>query len=169
MMWYESRVREPHDDEKTKLLTAYNQRVTRVPAASAAMIPPFNDHGYLPPGIHKASLDETVNRFGSQSEIRRDQTESLQWLAGLLRRLDVKRLILNGSFVTDEAEPNDVDCLVLVDLDSPRGAEAAAELRAGLPFLTIDVGDQDNFDFFVEQFFATDRKHVPKGMIEVIL
>ena len=105
------------------------------------MIPPFNDHGYLPPGIHKASLDEIVNRFGWQSEIRRDQTESLQWLAGLLKHLDVKRLVLNGSFVTDEAEPNDVDCLVLVDLDSPRGAEAAAELRAGLPFLTIDVGD----------------------------
>jgi hypothetical protein len=133
------------------------------------MIPPFNEHGYLPPGIHKASLDQIAERFGRQSEIRRDQMESLQWLTALLKRLDVKRLILNGSFVTDEVEPNDVDCLILVDLDSPRGAETAAELRSGLPFLAIDVGDQANFDFFVEEFFATDRNHVPKGMIEVIL
>ena len=28
------------------------------------MIPPFNKNGYLPPGIHKASLDEIAERFG---------------------------------------------------------------------------------------------------------
>ncbi len=133
------------------------------------MIPPFNEHGYLPPGIHKATIEEIAERFGWQSEIRRDQMESLQWLMALLKRLNVRRLVLNGSFVTDEAEPNDVDCVLLVDLDSPRGAEAAAELQAGLPFLAIDVVDQNDFDFFVEKFFVTDRDRIPKGMIEVVL
>ena len=95
--------------------------------------------------------------------------ESLQWLMNVIKELHVKRLVLNGSFVTDEVEPNDVDCVLLVAPDSPRGAEVAAELRAGLPFLAIDVVDQDDFDFFVEKFFVTDRDRVPKGMIEVIL
>jgi hypothetical protein len=35
------------------------------------MIPPFNENGYLPPGIHLASLDEIAERFGRQSEMRR--------------------------------------------------------------------------------------------------
>jgi hypothetical protein len=133
------------------------------------MIPPFNENGYLPPGIHKASLDEIAEQFGRQSEIRRDQMESLRWLMNLVSRLDVQRLVLNGSFTTDELEPNDVDCLLLVAPDSRRRVEADVELQAGLPFLEIDVVDQDNFDFLVETFFTTDRDCVPKGMIEVIL
>jgi hypothetical protein len=44
------------------------------------MIPPFNEHGYLPPGIHPATLDEIAERFGQESELRRDQMESLRWL-----------------------------------------------------------------------------------------
>jgi hypothetical protein len=133
------------------------------------MIPPFNEHGYLPPGIHKATLEELAERFGWQSEVRRDEMESLQWLMGLVKRLDVRRLVLNGSFVTDEAEPNDVDCVLLVDFDSPRGAEVAEALRAGLPFLGIYIVDQDDFEFLVESVFVTDRDCVPRGMIEVIL
>jgi hypothetical protein len=35
------------------------------------MIPPFDDSGCLPPGIHPASLAEIEDRFGRQSEIRR--------------------------------------------------------------------------------------------------
>ena len=50
------------------------------------MIPPFDEHGYLPPGIHLATIDDVVARFGSQSEIRRVQMESLRWLVELARR-----------------------------------------------------------------------------------
>ena len=37
------------------------------------MIPDFNDHGYLPPGIHPATLEEIAARFGEESELRRVQ------------------------------------------------------------------------------------------------
>jgi hypothetical protein len=133
------------------------------------VIPPFNENGYLPPGIHKASLDEIAERFGWQSEVRRAQMESLRWLMNLVEKLDVLRLILNGSFVTDDMEPNDVDCAILVDPDARQSVEVDAELQAGLPFLEIDVVDQDNFNFLVDNIFVTDRDRVPKGMIEVIL
>jgi hypothetical protein len=73
--------------------------------------------------------------------------ESLRWLMNLIKRLEVQRLILNGSFTTDEMEPNDVDCVLLVAPDVCRRVETDAELQAGLPYLEIDVVDQDNFDF----------------------
>jgi hypothetical protein len=133
------------------------------------MIPPFNENGYLPPGIHKASLDEIAKRFGWQSETRKSQMESLQWLMDIVKRLDIRRLVLNGSFVTDDIEPNDVDCVVLVDSDPRIISAIKTELSSGLPFLEIDVVDQENFDFLVDKIFVSDRDCVPKGMIEVIL
>lgn len=72
------------------------------------MIPPFDERGYLPPGIHPATLDEVEARFGRESEVHSVQTESLRWLAELARRSGVQRFVINGSFVTDVLEPNDV-------------------------------------------------------------
>ena len=133
------------------------------------MIPPFDDRGYLPPGVHAASLEEVEARFGRESELRRVQMESVRWLADIARRAGVVRLVLNGSFVTDAYEPNDVDCVLLLGPDASRDHTAEAELIAGLPFLQIDLVEQRDFDIMVEVVFASDRAAVPKGMIEVKL
>jgi hypothetical protein len=132
------------------------------------MIPPFNDQGYLPQGVHGAILDEIEQRFGQESDVRRVQMESLRWLADLARRAGVRRIIVNGSFVADVYEPNDVDCALLIGDDYPADATADAELQQGLPFIQADLLMQAAFDFFVNELFATDRRDVPKGMIEVL-
>lgn len=133
------------------------------------MIPPFDDNGYLPPGIHLASLDEIRDRFGNESELRRVQMESLEWLVALARRAGVVRVVINGSFTTDAFEPNDVDCALLIDDEFPHDVEAEAELNGGLPFMALDLVRQPIFDGLVQKFFATDRQMVAKGMVEVIL
>jgi hypothetical protein len=78
------------------------------------MIPEFNDDGYLPPGLHRATLEEIADRFGREPELRQAQTESLRWLLDLAKRVGVQRLIIDGSYVTDKWEPNDVDCVMLL-------------------------------------------------------
>ena len=133
------------------------------------MIPAFNDVGYLPPGIHPATLEEVAARFGQESEVRQVQMESLRWLLDLARRAGVQRLIVNGSFVTDQLEPNDVDCVLLIKPGFPRDAAAEAALLAGLPFVNMELAEQKAFQEFTEDIFANDRRLVPKGMIEVIL
>src|SRR5438445_11017518 len=84
------------------------------PGAGSTMIPDCNDDGYLPAGIHPATLDEIATRFGRESELRQAQMESLRWLVDLARRAGVRRIVVNGSFVTDKLEPNDVDCVLLI-------------------------------------------------------
>ena len=133
------------------------------------MIPDFDEHGYLPPGLHLASLDEIEERFGRQSDIRRVQMGSLRWLIDLALRVGIQRLVINGSFVTDELEPNDVDCVLLPGPALPRDPRAADELLEGLPFVDIQLVDQEAFDWLVTSFFASDRDFTSKGMIEVIL
>lgn len=103
------------------------------------MIPPFNEHGYLPSGIHSATIDEVAARFGRESEVCRVQMESLHWLVHVARRAGVSRLVLNGSFVTDVLEPNDVDCVLLIGAGFPRDESAEAEMLAGLPFLELNL------------------------------
>ena len=132
------------------------------------MIPPFDENGYLPPGIHRATLDDIEARFSLESELRRVQMESLRWLVDIAQRAGVERLIVNGSFATDEFEPNDVDCVLLAGVGFPQDAEAEAELIAGLPFLQMDIVKQKDFDVMVETIFATDRRFRRKGMLEVI-
>lgn len=93
--------------------------------------------------------------------------ESVRWLIELAVRAGVRRILLDGSFVTDIMEPNDVDCVLLMGSDFPKDRAAEGELLKGLPFLDLNLVDQVDFDFFVHHFFAFDRMRNAKGMIEV--
>ena len=132
------------------------------------MIPPFDETGCLPLGVHRPTIEEIDERFARQSEIRRVQMDSIRWMLDLARRAGVQRVVLNGSFVTDTIEPNDVDC-VLLAADDPAPDEAAErELTEPLPFLEVLLVRQENFDKLVDFYFAADRYGVPKGMVEVM-
>jgi len=133
------------------------------------VIPEFNDVGYLPPGVHLASLAEIAARFGQESEIRQAQMDSIRWLVDMAKKAGVQRLIINGSFVTDVFEPNDVDCALLLSADFPLHPAAAADLSEGLPFIDLHVVEAKEFAILVEQLYASDRDSVPKGVIEVVL
>ena len=132
------------------------------------MVPEFNNDGYLPQGIHRATVEEIQSRFGRGSELRRVQMDSLKWLIDLAWRAGVRRVVVNGSFVTDKLEPNDVDCVLLIGIGFPCDEAAETELLSGLPFINMELVDQDGFDQFTRVTFATDRDLTPKGMIEVV-
>ena len=125
------------------------------------MIPEFDEHGYLPAGIHRATLDEIRQRFGTSTEVRRVQMESLL-------RTSIARIILNGSCVTDEPEPIDIDCVLLTGPRWGSQTEIEAQLDDGLPFITPQIANERAFDDYVGRIFASDRGERAKGMIEVI-
>ena len=58
-------------------------------------------------------------------------------MVNLAIRASVRRIVLNGSFVTDIIEPNDVDCVLLFAAGRRNHGEAFDELEIGLPFLDI--------------------------------
>jgi hypothetical protein len=132
------------------------------------MLPNFDQRGYLPPGVHRAESAEVLARFGKSSELRREQAESLSWLISLCKSAGIARLIVNGSFVTNIAGPNDVDCVLLIGPAYNESSESAAELERGLPFLSLQIVRQQAFNELVD-FFATDRSGASKGVVEIIL
>ena len=78
-------------------------------------LPPFTAHGDLPPGIHRATLAEVLERFGSGSPqrmlvgLRLERLYNVAWATGHLARGAVF-----GSFVTAKPFPNDVDVFHLM-------------------------------------------------------
>jgi hypothetical protein len=77
------------------------------------MLPPFDDFGNLPAGIHPCSIDELVSRFGGGSEERETQIVELLHFIEAAKSTGVRRLMVNGSFVTGKLAPNDVDVVLL--------------------------------------------------------
>jgi hypothetical protein len=78
------------------------------------------------------------------------------------------RIVVNGSFVADAYEPNDVDCALLIGPDYPADPTADAELQQGLPFIQAEPVTQEVFGYYLHTIFGTDRRGVPKGLIEVL-
>ena len=114
-------------------------------------------------------MAEVAQRFGQETELRRVQMESLTWLVDLARRAGALRLIVNGSFVTEQAEPNDVDCVLLAGPGFPLDPLVERKLKEGLPFIDLHVIGIVDFEFIVGTIFGSDRLTVPKGVIEVTL
>jgi hypothetical protein len=80
-------------------------------------IPSLDSHGFLPVGIYTASLDEIRARFGSfQGSDRRPRLfERLAELVDAMRRSSLfEFLLIDGSFVTAKAAPNDIDLVAVL-------------------------------------------------------
>lgn len=142
------------------------------------MIPPFDERGNLPPGVHKADWDELESRFdGSPRRI--------ELLAGLrealvaLRDAGCRIVYVDGSFVTTKDEPGDFDACwepagvdldaldsVLLDFSEGRRAQKG---RFGGEFFPADAAADPAGTSFLD-FFQRERgapQH--KGIIEIDL
>lgn len=134
------------------------------------MLPPFDDYGNLPPGIHRSSVAELCARFGNGSEERKAEIAELELFIDAAREAGVRRLLVNGSFVTGKLSPNDVDVVFLPGPDYPRRRQRLDDEELIWPFLQVIVAiDDADFEAWATNQFATDRKKRPKGVVEVEL
>src|SRR5262245_2448790 len=93
-------------------------------------LPQLNAEGDLPPGVHQATLDEVVARFGTGTRQREAVTERLVKIYSLAKASGhLLRFVIFGSYITDKAAPADVDILLVVD-NNFRLAECDAEHQA---------------------------------------
>lgn len=141
------------------------------------MIPPFQPNGNLPPGVHIADWPEFVARFGTSPR-------RLTLLAGLRAALDLLRdagclsVYVDGSFVTNKAQPGDFDaCWDINGVDAARldvvfltfdNGRAAQKARFGGEFFPAQLPEGASGRQFID-FFQTDRNGQPKGIVQIDL
>jgi hypothetical protein len=89
-------------------------------------IPELDDHGVLPPGVYDCSLDELQERFG-RFEVSERRVALCARLAEFCTEARgtpiIVEIIVDGSFVTSKAEPNDIDLVVVLSADHPEGEQ----------------------------------------------
>lgn len=133
-------------------------------------LPAFDDFGNLPPGIHPCSVAELVARFGGGSDERDAEISELLNFIEAAKTAGVRRLMVNGSFVTGKLAPNDVDVVLLPGPDYPRQQQELDADEVVWPFLQLIVAADDaDFEAWANRQFATDRRKRPKGVVEVML
>jgi hypothetical protein len=89
-------------------------------------IPEMDETGFLPEGVHEATLDEVRERFGRfQRTVRRPALfAKLSLFLAEVRACDlVEAVILDGSFVTAKDEPSDIDLILILRPDHDYQAE----------------------------------------------
>jgi len=90
------------------------------------VIPPFNESGCLPEGIYDCTIDEAAERFGGfQGSSQRPHL----WdrFIEFMREADTCKLVhavlVDGSFVTAKADPNDIDLVLVVSANHDFSAD----------------------------------------------
>jgi hypothetical protein len=141
-------------------------------------IPLFRPDGYLPEGVYVCSEAEVLFRFGSSSRRRRRLVRRLRRWIELGRQVGAKRLLVDGSFVTANEEPHDIDTVILLPQDFieqlAREYEPALELEEMLltrrPEEIFAAEDETDWAEWVE-FFSRTREPDGrrKGLVEIRL
>src|SRR6202163_1306726 len=78
-----------------------------------AMLPAFDDYGNLPLGIHRASVEEVIERFADGSPERAALGQELREFLDGSRRAGGRRVVLSGDFGPDRLAPRPLDAIVL--------------------------------------------------------
>jgi hypothetical protein len=140
-------------------------------------IPAFRYDGYLPEGLHEASEEEVVARFGQSTSRREYLLGRLRRWLELARAVGAQRFFINGSFVTDKVEPGDVDAVVWLpeDWDAQLGAvrPGAIELwkmiKTRQPEELFAARDAWEWTAWLEFFSSIRNSTRRKGVIEIWL
>lgn len=107
------------------------------------MLPEFDEYGFLPEGVWECDLAEFAKRFAvfRRSDRRLILYEKLEnLLKEVVATSWIQEVIIDGSFVTDKNEPNDIDIVLVIrfavqNLEPPFWIERALNqnrLRASL-------------------------------------
>jgi hypothetical protein len=142
------------------------------------MIPPFEPStGLLPSGIHDATWEELVARFGWTPR-RLTLLAGLKAALNALRLAGCRRAYIDGSFVTAKEEPGDFDgCWetdgvdpalldpVLVTFDPHRRVQKA---KYGGELFFADAPADPTGTTFID-FFQRDRSGHRKGIVALDL
>ena len=141
------------------------------------MIPPFRPDGYLPEGVHTCTEADATFRFGAGNRRRRADGGAIAAMARI-GPPHWRDALLDGSFVTEKANPGDIDAVLMVPSNFGElvesGNEAALELEG--MFLTrrpeelFAAEDENDWRDWVEFFTRTrETDGRRKGLVEILL
>jgi hypothetical protein len=134
-------------------------------------LPALRADGTLPPGVHPATLAEVLAASPATTPERRALDQALLHCVATVRRLGLaQQIALDGSYITDKADPGDIDIVAL----TPGLYQLAGERRfaaEGIELHLLDIQfahDAADFQGWI-RFFSQSRSGTPKGIVTLTL
>lgn len=138
------------------------------------MVPNLKKTGLLPAGIHPATWNELVEKFGFNEH-------RLQLLDGLKKGLNVlieygcKEACVDGSFVTSKVKPGDIDvCYDNTHMNWKRFTKDYPEfisLKNGISIQKQKYNSEfyayNAYDDNILHYFQFDKNNNPKGIVKL--
>ena len=144
---------------------------------NVVVIPPFDQHGNLPPGEHPCTWEQLENRYATTAH-RIRLLNGLQAALTNLKQAGCQTIWINGSFISHQPRPNDYDACwdldqvdpdalepTLLDFRHPRSA-MKHKYRGDL--FIADLPATPHGETFLE-FFQRDRDNRRKGILRLDL
>ena len=150
------------------------------------MIPAFNpETGALPPGDHRATLEEIARRLGFTPR-RRWLMKGLRMAVLAFWAAGIREIFIDGSFCTEKRDPRDIDGYwvepdrAVYDRIDPYWIDFELILVPDVRKRKWRMWADHGVEFFVHpvmlaspgigfpQFFRLDRDGRPRGVIQVI-
>jgi Family of unknown function (DUF6932) len=137
-------------------------------------IPALNRDGLLPPGVHRATLEEIVYVFCTSTPTRRALEAPLRELVATAQDARATGLFLDGSFVSEKSDPGDIDAVIVLPNDFAVTSPEAMRIQTlhrtyGFDIERVRAQDEQSLHYLLREFFAYDRSGRPRGLLEVAL
>lgn len=146
-------------------------------------IPPFNEDGWLPDGVHDCTLEEAAEQFGTfqRSDRRPELWARFTEFVREAKACDlIDAILMDGSFVTAEPAPNDIDLVLVVSANHDFSADltparynflSQRRVRRRFGFdIVVVKNDSENLEQAVAFFQQVrQRPGAKKGLVRIRL
>lgn len=114
-------------------------------------LPGLDDRGLLPPGEHVCSIEQLEASFARSTQRRAQLWNSFKTFIAteLMPWADGMDLVIGGSFLSDKAQPDDIDATLRVPLSAPHGVLSRAVTTFGGLAAHARIYGQYRVDFYV--------------------
>lgn len=158
------------------------------------MIQQFSPNGNLTPGIHTYKIDEFerqfVNDFSTSTRRLEIYNNFKKWMDQLIKVLPPRYVWLDGSYLTQKIDPNDIDLVLFYypeDIQDQQQATVVKDLISNISrnydcdaylCFSFEHWNQQQLQAFPQQNhkimqtywmgqFGFDRAREPKGMVQI--
>jgi hypothetical protein len=132
------------------------------------MLSPLRSDGTLPHGTHNATLDELLAAYPARNPQRQMLNDSLRVVVDQLWQLDPTLVILvDGSYVTAKAEPNDIDLLLITATYTELAIQQYVDQACPVEAVSVHLYAEPQLPSALLTFFTTTRLGRPKGIVQL--
>lgn len=129
-------------------------------------IPALRDDGNLPDGKHVTTLKDIQATYVTNSCRQRIWDNFLLWLSEARRHFVVEKLWVGGSFVTEKAEPSDID--VTVWLSGESSGKVVREIEKSR-FASLFTFQKVKVKWSENKVLLIDRLQSGNGVVDAFL